>query len=138
MEPLFPLPVPVVFPYKWTKMITLGADYTFGVGNGLVVRVEHMATALSEKALGWDEDAHASAFSLSYTIGIMDTLMAVGYYSWEQKKMAQYVRWQRTYDNLDLSLGLFYYPETGERGALFNQSRDPRSYGAQLMIIFNH
>jgi len=137
-EPLFPLLVPVEFPYEWTKMITLGMDYTFDLGNGLYVRVEHMATVSSEDPFGWDEDAHVSAFSLSYPMGAIDTLMAIGYYSWEQKEYAQYIRWQRTYDNLDLSLGLFYYPETSETGALSSQSSASRGYGAQFMIIFNH
>jgi len=137
-DPLFPLPVPVEFPYEWTKMITLGADYTFDLGNGLYMRAEHMATAGSEHPFGWAEDDHVSAFSLSYPLGTIDTLTAMGYYLWKQKEYGQYIRWQRTYDFLDLSLGIFYYPETRETGALFGQMSASRGYGAQLMIIFNH
>ena len=35
--------------YEWTKIITLGMDYTFGIGNGLNVLGEHMAVISSKK-----------------------------------------------------------------------------------------
>jgi hypothetical protein len=137
-EPLLLLPVPVVFPYEWNKMISLGMDYTFDLGNGLYMRVEHMAAVISEDLFGWDEDEHVSAFSLSYPVGTIDTLTAIGYYLWEQKEYGQYIRWQRTYDHLELSLGLFYYPEASETGAFLSRSTAWQGYGAQFMIIFNH
>ena len=132
------LPVPAVFPYEWTKMIALGMDYTFDLGNGLYTRVEHMATVISEDPFGWDEDEHVSAFSLSYPLGTIDTLSAIGYYSWDQKQYAQYIQWQRTYDHLELNLGLFYYPESSETGALLSHSTASRGCGMQFMMIFNH
>ncbi|MCP4666623.1 MAG: hypothetical protein GY849_09665, partial [Deltaproteobacteria bacterium] len=137
-EPLFPMLMPEGLPYEWTKMMALGADYTFDWGNGLYTRVEHMATVMSEDPFGWNEDAHVSAFSLSYPMGAIDSLLAIGYYAWEQKAYAQYIRWQRTYDNLDLSLGLFYYPDTIVTGAMLGQNNASQGYGAQLMVIFNH
>jgi len=127
-----------VFAYDWTKMITIGIDYTFGLGNGLYVVLEHMTTALSEEVLGWDEDGNISAVSLNYPIGIMDNITAIGSYSWDQKDYYQYLRWLRTYDTLALSLSLSYYPEiTGNEYGL-NQGINKGGYGAGFMIIFNH
>lgn len=125
-------------PYDWTKMITIGMDYTLGLGNRLYVALEHMTTALSEEVLGWDEDGNISAVSLNYPIGIMDNITAIGYYSWDQKDYYQYLRWLRTYDTLALSLSLSYYPEiTGNEYGL-NQGINKGGYGAGFMIIFNH
>lgn len=124
--------------YDWTKMITIGMDYTLGLGNGLYVVLEHMTTAISEEVLGWDEDGNISAVSLNYPIGIMDNITAIGYYSWDQKGYYQYLRWLRTYDTLALSLSLSYYPEiTGNEYGL-NQGINKGGYGAGFMIIFNH
>lgn len=126
------------FLYDWTKMITIGADYTIGIGNGLYVLAEHMATVSSEKPMGWDSDQHVSAVLFRYPVGILDNFSAIGYYAWEQQAYGQYINWQRTYDKWVLSLGLFYYPEMAEGNAGFIQNAGMGGYGAQFMIIFNH
>jgi len=127
-----------VFAYDWTKMITVGMDYTFGLGNGLYALFEHMTTALSEEVLGWDEDGNISAVSLDYPIGIMDNITAIGYYSWDQKDYYQYLRWLRTYDTLAFNLSLSYYPEISGNEYGLNQGINKGGYGVGFMIIFNH
>ncbi|MCP4397280.1 MAG: hypothetical protein GY801_08290, partial [bacterium] len=122
-------------PYEWRKLTTLGADYTFGFGNGLYVAAEHFMSVLSEKAFGWDEDAHSSALSLNYPIGFFDSLSAIGYYSWDLEKSSLFVTWQRSFDNYSLNFALFNYPEysTGDvRQAPFG------GHGGQIMIIYYH
>jgi len=125
-------------PYQWTKMVTLGADYTFGIGNGVHILVEHMATLLSRKVTGNQQDAQFSAVSLDYPLGIFDTIMALGYYSWEDSKFYQYLSWQRTYDNFILNLSLFHYPDSGVNLGQSDPHLPVTGYGAQLMLIFNH
>ena len=137
LDPLFPQLGAPLFPYDWTKRIAIGMDYTFNWGNGLYMLFEHMAVGLSENMFGWDEDAHISAFHINYPIGIMDSLTAIGYYTWDQKDYYQYLRWQRTYDTILLAVSLFYYPETaGTDTALQGTNRGGR--GGELLIIFNH
>lgn len=125
-------------PYGWIKMGTVGLDYTFGIGSGLYVLFEHMATVLSKDLSGWDEDVHVSAFLLNYPLGFMDNLMAIGYYTWEQKKVGQYLNWQRTYDMMIFSLGLFYYPELDDNMAVSNQIISMGGYGGEFTVIFNY
>ena len=123
-------------PYEWTKLTTLGVDYTFGIGNGLYVVGEHLITTLSEEALGWDQDSHASAALLTYPIGLFDTLSAIGSYAWEQNEHSVYVAWQRTYDRWSVNFSVFDYPEF-DAAAEFRQT--PISgYGGQLIVIFYH
>ena len=127
-----------LYAYDWTKMITVGMDYTFGLGNGLYVLYEHMTEVSSSKPFRWDEDKQISAFSLSYPLGTIDSLKAIGYYLWEQKTYSQYLGWERTYDYLAFNLSLSYYPEiTGNEYGL-NQGINKGGYGAGFMIIFNH
>lgn len=125
-------------PFEWSKMITLGVDYTFGIGNGVYTVVEHLATTSSEDALGWDEDTHISALSLSYPIGLFDNLSAIGYYSWDQEEYSQYLSWQRTYDNLVISVSLFYYPESDDDTSETQQNAFGSGYGGQLMLVYYH
>jgi len=127
-----------IIPNNWTKLITVGLDYTFGIGNGLYFFLEHMTTAFSDEALGWDEDLRISAFMLNYPLTLTDNLAAIGYYSWDQKKYYQYLSWQRTYDYLIFNLSLFYYPRTGGQGLVLDKISFKGGYGAQFMIIFNH
>ncbi|MBW1710441.1 MAG: hypothetical protein JRJ73_11245 [Deltaproteobacteria bacterium] len=127
-----------VIPNDWTKLITAGLDYTFGIGSGLYFLLEHMATAFSDEALGWDEAVHVSAVMLNYPVTLTDNLTAIGYYSWDRKKYYQYLSWQRTYDYLILNLSLFYYPRTGGQSLGLDQNFFEGGYGARFMIIFNH
>ncbi|MBT4485129.1 MAG: hypothetical protein HOC71_15800 [Candidatus Latescibacteria bacterium] len=123
---------------EWTKMTTLGMDYTFGVGNGLHVLGEHMTAGLSDNPLSWDEDRQYSALNMNYPLGYLDTLMAVGYYSWEQGQYYQYLGWQRTYDNMILNLSLFIYPQDSNEQSGPGQATMVSGNGGQIMIIFNH
>ena len=63
-------------PFEWTKTTTIGMDYTFGLGNGLYVLGEHMASVSSNKPLEWEDDKQISALYMNYPVGYFDTLMA--------------------------------------------------------------
>ncbi|GAK60772.1 hypothetical protein U27_00670 [Candidatus Vecturithrix granuli] len=125
-------------PYEWTKMTTIGADYTFGVGNGLHVVLEHLTTVAASDAFGWDEDAHISAFSLSYPYGLFDNFSAIGYYSWEQEQYWHYLSWQRTYNTWSMNASLFSYPASETETLDVQQTALGAGYGAQVMFTFYH
>ncbi len=125
-------------PFKWSKMITLGMDYTFGVGNGLHLLTEHMAVVSSKKPLEIDEDSQISAFNMNYPMGYLDTIMTIGYYSWEQEKYYQYIGWQRTYDNLIFRFSFFYYPQNKNNYRGPGHNTFGSGHGGQMMIIYNH
>jgi hypothetical protein len=125
-------------PFKWTKRITLGADYTFDIGSGIYLLTEHMVTSLSEKMMKWQENYNVSAFQMSYTLGLMDSLSAIGYFSWEQNKFSQYISWTRTYDNFILNVSLFNYPESSLNIQGLSQSMITEGRGIQIMVIYNH
>lgn len=120
--------------YRWTKMITLGVDYTFDLGAGLYFLTEHMTTGGSEKIVGFEgENLHTSAVQMSMPIGILDSISAIGYYSWENNRYSQYINWTRTYDNFQINAGFYYFPEAASYNYGMAGSR-----GIRIMLIFNH
>lgn len=125
-------------PYQWMKMTTLGTDYTFGMGNGLHVILEHFAAIASTDAFGWDEDAHISAYSLNYPFGLFDNFSAIGYYSWEQEQYWQYLSWQRIYNTWSMNISLFSYPESETERLGVQETALGAGYGAQVMFTFYH
>lgn len=122
---------------EWTKMLTLGADYTFAVSNGLHVVAEHLLSVSAEELAGWDDDTQVSALSVNYPLGLWDSLSAIGYYAWEPQQYSQYVRWQRMYDTLTLTFSLFHYPEAAATAALTHHA-GLRGYGGQIMVTYYH
>ncbi len=127
-----------IVPYEWQEFITVGLDYTFSVGNGLYTAAEHMGIFFSEEILKSDEDYQVSAVMMSYPIGIMDNILLVSYYSWDEKKISQYIQWQRVYDYFSFNIAAFYYPETGLPGINANENVPMSGYGIQVVFIYNH
>jgi hypothetical protein len=101
-----------ILPIEWMKFMTVGGDYTFGIGNGIHTVFEYMAVVISESFAGWDRDTEVSALSMSYQMGILDRIQATGIYYWDDEKYAQHLSWQRTWDTFVLNMNLFHYPET--------------------------
>ncbi len=126
-------------PNKWSKMTTVGTDYTFGIGNGLYVLGEHMAALSSDTVWENENDIQFSALNINYPVGYFDTVTAIAYYSWEDDKYYQFADWQRTYDNLIFHLSAFHYPvSNGGHSEMPDQNTMMSGYGGQITIIFNH
>jgi hypothetical protein len=125
-------------PFEFTKMITLGLDYTIGIGNGIYAVVEHADNTVSEQWWGRDEDNQISAYSLSYPVSMFDTVIGYGFYDWENRNYYQYVGWQRTYDRWIINPSLFWYPEDGSTDLGREQNYLGSGYGVQIIIIYNH
>jgi len=125
-------------PFQWMKTVMMGIDYTLGIGNGLHILGEHMTNISSADAMGCEEDAQVSAYSLNYSLGVFDNLSAIGSYAWDDQEYHQYFAWQRTWDSWILNLSFFHYPES-DCGVLYKQRAAPATgYGGQILIVFNH
>lgn len=132
--------------HDFTYAITTGADYTFGIGNGLYTLFEHkinfypVSGRILELAYNGMNEWHdynllkLSAVMLTYPLTLFDNLMAIAYYSWATHDFYQYLSWQRTYDKIVLNLALFHYPDI--QISMINATGG--GYGAQLMLIYNH
>jgi hypothetical protein len=126
------LPLPV------QRTLTLGVDYTFGIGRGLHVLAEQFFLQNSRTAFGAGQGSKLSALSLNYPLGILDTLAGIFYYDWVNNKFYRFLSLQRTYDHWSLYVIGFWNPESF--GIYANGSRESSfgGKGIQIMVVFNH
>jgi len=117
-------------------MSTLGADYTFGIGNGLNVVAEYMPIYYYRDNHITKPEDQLCAISLSYPLNIMDQLMYLTYYSESMDKIFHYVQFQRTYDKISFNIALFYYPDIGY-DVFTGRETNITGLGAQVMAIYN-
>lgn len=126
------------FPFSYRHMLTVGLDYTFGVGNGLNGLVEHLILENSDKAFRSGEGSDFSGISLNYPVSLLDSLSGILFYDWESENFYRYVSWQRTYDKWRIFIIGFWNPEqfriyqTQSAHTLF------AGKGFQIMVVFNH
>ncbi len=123
---------------KNQKMLTVGMDYTFGLGNGLNVATEYFMFDNSPEILEFNKGFAFSTLSANYPIGLIDNLSAMVYYDWTNKELYRFVNWNKTYDNWLVYLIAFWNPDQFmmypnlQEGSLF------AGKGIQIMIVWNH
>lgn len=122
----------------WQQMLTLGADYTFGIGNGLNVVGEHFIFGQSSEFLSSGESLEFSAVMLNYPLGLLDSISGIVYYDWENHDFYRFINWQRTYDRWQIYVMGFWNPEefliyqTNTDSSLFTGT------GFQIMVVYNY
>ena len=116
--------------------LTLGADYTFGLGNGLHVLGEYFVQDTSRQ-----QATQFTAISLNYPLGLLDSLSAIVYVDTTHEDVYRFINWQRTYDRWQFYFMGFWNPP---QLAIVTQAatsvgRNPLSgKGIQIMAVFNH
>ena len=90
---------------KSHKYLTVGTDYTIGIGNGVHALAEHLyqATANDQPLSSVDEMNH-TALQLEYPIGLYESLQGFAVYDWEMEKLNTYIAISRTTDYLTMIL----------------------------------
>ena len=100
------------FDLNWGKYLTLGADYTIPLGNSIHILGEHFVYSKSENDLFESSyKAEVSALSLSYPVGLFDSIVAMIVYDWENENWSRFLSYQRNYDHLSIYLNLSWNPE---------------------------
>ena len=127
-----------LLPFPWNKILTIGGDYTFGIGNGIYFLAENLTSITSAKTWGNDNNKNISAVMASYPAWTLNNFALQVYYDWQGKNIYQYYLWQRTYDNLIINLALFHYPENGTGIFASSGTAPSTGYGLQLMLIYNY
>lgn len=123
-------------PYR--RLINVGLDYTFKLGNGLNVMGEYFIFEASKKTFGTGEGISFSVVSLSYPLGLFDNITVMVYYDWANNEWYRFVNWQRTFDKWSFYLMGFWNPEQFQ---IYQNQRGNNLFtgmGFQLMAVFNH
>lgn len=116
--------------YLFEKMLTVGTDYTFGIGSGLHVLAEHFVRSSGPACGRQINQNQLSAASLDFQLNLLDRIYAIAYYDWQAQKTYPYLRWQRSYDNWQINLMGYASSRT-----------DPSAFtgsGVAFMLVYNH
>jgi len=126
-----------VFP--WQRALALGVDYTFKLGNGLYLLVEHyFSQAGTTLTSGSENDISLSAIVTRYPLGLLDSLGAMVYFDWRQSQSYNFISWQRTYDHWQFHAMLFWNPRSDPvAGAGWAGNNLYSGRGFLLMAVWN-
>lgn len=118
-------------------LLNAGADYTFGVGNGLNVILEQLLISYDRHAFSFSQPVSFSAASVNYPLGLFDTVGAMVYYDWKNHQSYHLVSWKKQLSRLQFYVLAYWNPETyglpqqGEENLFSGR-------GVQLMLVFHH
>jgi hypothetical protein len=125
-------------PPIWTRSAILGADYTFGLGNGLGVLAEHMVLDKLRETYGTKWRAQISALMLSLPLGLLDNLRGMVHYDWKNEDPYSFLGWQRTLDRWLFSVAVFWNPDRPQAAIGGSSAGAAAGKGVQVMVVYNH
>jgi hypothetical protein len=109
--------------HKWEKQLTLGADITIPLGNGIYTLAEHKTCSISDEELFENEDeCRTSALLLSYPLGIISSAKTVVSYDWKYEMWMRYLSYTFSFDYLKISLNYYWNSEFSEMNLYSGQS----------------
>jgi hypothetical protein len=120
----------------WTKLFTLGIDYTFGLGNGVYAASEFFRYSSAGEIFNAGIYQTFSSLTLNYPVGI-NKIGSIIYYNWTDKSWYRFINLQRQSDNWTYYLFLFWNPE---KFAIYNNISGNNMFsgkGIQFMAVFN-
>jgi hypothetical protein len=120
----------------WTKLFTLGLDYTFGIGNGLYVASEFFRYSSANEIFNAGTNHTFTSLSLNYPIGI-NKIGTMTYYCWTDNSWYRFINLQRQSDNWTYYLFLYWNPE---KFAIYNNISENSMFsgkGIQFMAVLN-
>jgi hypothetical protein len=130
---------------SYQRQWTLGADYTFDIGNGLNALTEYFSSDNPDAPLASANGLRFSALSLNYPLGLIDRVSCILYRDWSNREWYRLINWQRTYDNWIIYVLGFWNPENIQLYGTQTMNTSGQTGGSpftgsgiQLMIVFNH
>ncbi len=123
------------------ELMTVGVDYTFGIGNGLYAVIETMMYATDQTAFAFENNGTFTACTLSYPIGMTNNLSTILYYDWKNADIYTFVNWKKDLRHNFTFYAMGYWnPERynlPQQGGT-NANTSFTGKGIQLMIVWNH
>jgi len=124
--------------FKNQEAFTLGTDYTFNLGSGLYVTLEHMLMAFDEKAFEFSNTTNFTGLSINYPIGMFDNISAIIYYDWANNSVYNFVNWFRQFNRTTFYVMAYWNPENNQMPTMGTAENLYGGMGVQLMFVFNH
>lgn len=124
-------------PFDWQGLLSVGSDYTVGLGNGLLIMAEHLTSSVGDDPWDRDQSGDVSAVSVSYPLNFFDQIQSMTIYNWDRDLVFYYLSWQRTFDRWIVHTS-FYISTSENLSALEPTLSGLSSQGFQLTFIWNH
>lgn len=127
---------------EWRHLLTAGADYTFGIGGGLLLTAEAMYWLNSQEAFSKGNSTAISAISLSYPLGFSDRILSFTFLplgatfnTW----VISMLGWQHDFSSASLQLIAYHSSAGAGAFALPGVSQAALGdFGIQTIIMLNH
>jgi hypothetical protein len=112
------------------QLITIGADYTLNLGNGLTTTAEHLLA-------NFNGTVHYTAIALNYNINAFHNLSTLTFYDYLNKHIYNFIQWKYTANYLTVYAIAHNNPNNYSLpGNTSNQYF--AGNGVQVMIVWNH
>ena len=125
-------------PFLQQLQSTIGADYTFWIGNGILIMTEHMLINIWDSPVIDDTNRLISTIMTSYSPTMFDQFSLLFFMDWETETPLAYLSWGQTYDSFRFTLGAFYTDTDNSQGSNSGFSSDFSGKGLQLTVAYNH
>jgi len=125
------------FTTRWENYLSLGIDYTFGLGKGLNVSSEYFRYANRPDENQASVESNYSTLSMSYPLGLSHNISGLFYYNWDTRDWYRFLNLQMKYDYLTLYLMAYWNPDellpfsSGEGSSSF------AGKGFQVMLVLD-
>lgn len=120
------------------EIFTLGADYTFALGNGLNVVYEHMLYGYGKEAFDFTDRLSFSGLSLTYPVNMSNQLNGVFYHDWTNKSFYNFVSWKHQFNRFDIYFMAYWNPEDYRIPLQNTKNIITAGKGIQIMLVYNH
>jgi hypothetical protein len=127
----------ILMPFPVVDAWNVGADYTFGIGNGLGMTVEYFRYHLGQQFLTGGTTVNLIGTMLTYPVSMLDNLSAMVFYVPGPNMAYNYFSLSRTYDNWSLYAIGFWNPNVP---LAISQTQGKNMFsgkGIQLMVNYN-
>lgn len=125
------------FTTRWESYLSLGMDYTFGIGKGLNVSTEYFRYENYPDESQIKAKRNFSTLLLGYPIGLSHNISGVVYYNWDSKDWYRFINLQMKYDYLTFYIMTFWNPENAVLYSTGEGSNSFSGKGFQLMLVLD-
>ena len=123
---------------KHVRMLTLGADNTVGIGNGVTVMAEQFFYQMGPEMFRSASKVSFTALSISYPISLTHSLSAMVFYDWGSSGWYRFINWTVNLDKISLHLIAFWNPESFDLYQDTGNADLMGGKGIQLLFVWNH
>ena len=96
---------------RYQSALNIGGDYSFNIGNGLLVSAEYFRYKISEEFAGEGTSLSFGALQASYSISIFSNISSIIFYNIKEQQAYNYLTYNYTLDKWTFHAMGFYNPK---------------------------